>query len=106
PLLEELATPRIARGVTPPAPQLLGAVQPVAEGVVLKGTSAVPVSPRSVASRDGATTASGNGRQDDNTDLRPGQRPAAGRAPAVVPAQTHPPKAKAAADAEPEDVPK
>jgi len=104
PLLEELATPKIARGVQPPPPQLLGQVQPVADGVVLKGTSAVLAQPRSVAARD-AAPASGNARQDDASDLRPGQRPTDARAPAVVPAKTNSPASKSA-DAEPEDVPK
>ena len=104
PLLEELATPKIARGVQPPPPQLLGQVQPVAAGVVLKGTSAVLAQPRSVAARD-AAPASGNARQDDASDLRPGQRPTDARAPAVVPAKTNSPASKSA-DAEPEDVPK
>ena len=53
PLLEELASPKIARGVNAPDPQLLGQVQPVAEGVVLKGTQASLTAPRSVATREG-----------------------------------------------------
>ena len=103
PLLEELASPKIARGVNAPDPQLLGQVQPVAEGVVLKGTQASLTAPRSVATREG-TAVNGSPRQDEASDLRPGQRPADTRTPAIVPAQTNPKKAKS--DAEPEDLPK
>jgi len=72
--------------------------------VVLKGTSAVLAQPRSVAARDAASS-SGTARQDDTSDLRPGQRPSDARAPVVVPAKTNPSAAKSS-DAEPEDLPK
>ncbi|HUM09681.1 MAG TPA: tetratricopeptide repeat protein [Myxococcaceae bacterium] len=100
-LLEELANPRQDRGVQPPPPQILTQVQPVVPGVVLKGTSAGLPPGRPVVTRE--PQASGNGRQDDTSDLRPGQRPADGRGSEVVPASATQPK-KPAADAEPEDL--
>jgi len=101
PLLEEVANPRQDRGVQPPPPQLLTQVQPPVPGVVLKGTSAA-LPPGPVVTRE-TQAASGNGRQDDASDLRPGQRPADTRAPEVVPGSASQPK-KPAADAEPEDL--
>jgi hypothetical protein len=102
PLLEELANPRQERGVQPPAPQLLTSVQPANPAVVLKGTAAGLPPGKPVVSRE--TPASDtSGRQDDASDLRPGQRPSdAARSPGVVPASATQPK-KPAADAEPED---
>src|SRR5215813_8313438 len=106
PLLEEVANPRQERGVQPPAPQLLGSVQPAVPGVVLKGTAAAMLSGKPVVSRETQGSGGSDGRQDDAADLRPGQRPADGaRAPDVLPASTTPQK-KAAPDSEPEDLPK
>jgi len=102
PLLEEVANPRQDRGVQPPPPQILTQVQPPMPGVVLKGTSAGLPPGKPVVTREPQAT-SGAGRQDDASDLRPGQRPVDARAPGVVPASTSQPK-KPAADAEPEDL--
>ncbi len=102
PLLEEVSNPRQDRGVQPPPPQLLTQVQPPMPGVVLKGTSAGLPPGRPVVTRE-PQAASGSGRQDDASDLRPGHRPADARAPEVVPASASQPK-KPAADAEPEDL--
>jgi len=103
PLLEEVANPRQERGVQPPAPQLLTSVQPANPAVVLKGTAAGLPPGKPVVSRE-TPAPDTSGRQDDASDLRPGQRPSdAARAPGVVPASASKPK-KPAADAEPEDV--
>jgi hypothetical protein len=69
--------------------------------VALKGTAAGIPAGRPVVANE--PQAKGNGRQDDASDLRPGQRPTDGRTPAVVPASATQPK-KPAADGEPEDV--
>ena len=101
PLLEEVANPRVDRGVQPPPPQLLTAVQPAVPGVVLKGTAAGLPAGRPVVANE--PQAKSSGRQDDASDLRPGQRPTTGHKSDVVPASATQPK-KPAADAEPEDV--
>jgi tetratricopeptide (TPR) repeat protein len=99
PLLEDVANPRQDRGVQPPPPQLLTQVQPPVPGLVLKGTSAgLPPAPgRPVVAREPSS-----GRQDEASDLRPGQRPADAPS-AVVPASTSQSK-KPTAETEPEDV--
>jgi hypothetical protein len=97
PLLEEVVNPRKGSGGQASAPQLVTQVQPVVPGVALKGASAGLPAGRPVVSREPVPPV----RQDDASDLRPGQRPADARAPQVVPAAA---KKKPAADAEPEDV--
>jgi hypothetical protein len=78
-------------------------VQPANPAVVLKGTAAGLPPGKPVVSRE-TPAPDTSGRQDDASDLRPGQRPSdAARAPGVVPASASKPK-KPAADAEPEDV--
>ena len=102
PLLEEVANPRQDTGVQPPPPQLLTQVQPAVPGVVLKGTSAGLPPGRPVAGREPSPT-SPSARQDEASDLRPGQRPVDAPAPDVVPASTSQSK-KPTAETEPEDV--
>jgi len=103
PLLEELANPRQDTSVQPPAPQLLTQVQPAVPGVVLKGTSAgLPPGHPMVAREPSAT--GGSARQDETSDLRPGQRPTDASTPAVVPASAQNQKKKPSAETEPEDV--
>ena len=78
-------------------------MQPANAAVVLKGPAAALPAGKPVVSRDTQGSAT-SGRQDDASDLRPGQRPSdAARARDVVPASATQPK-KPAADAEPEDV--
>jgi hypothetical protein len=69
--------------------------------VVLKGTAAGLPAGRPVVANE--PQAKSSGRQDDASDLRPGQRPTDGHRTDVVPASATQPK-KPAADAEPEDV--
>jgi TolA-binding protein len=105
PLMEELADPKAQRGVAPSEPALLSQVQPAVPGVVLKGTAAAAVAPRPVAVREAAGTG-GNQRQDDASDLRPGQRPVVDKSTKgeVVPAKAQRPKPASGSD-EPEDLP-
>ena len=102
PLLEEVANPRPGAGVEAPPPQLLTQVQPAVAGVMLKGTSAGLPTGRPVVTRE-PPAAGASARQDDSSDLRPGQRPADARSPALVPASATQPQ-KPPADAEPEDL--
>jgi hypothetical protein len=101
PLLEEVANPRQDTSVQPAPPQLLTQVQPAVPGVVLKGTSAGVAPGRPVVARE-PSPMSGSARQDEASDLRPGQRPADGKSTAVVPASAQ--QKKPSADSEPEDV--
>jgi len=96
-----VANPRQDTSVQPAPPQLLTQVQPAVPGVVLKGTSAVLPPGRPVVARD-PSPMSGSARQDEASDLRPGQRPTDGSSPAVVPASTQ--QKKPSAETEPEDV--
>jgi tetratricopeptide (TPR) repeat protein len=103
PLLEEVVNPRQETGVQSPPPQLLTQVQPAVPGVVLKGTAAAALPPgKPVVTRE-TSAVPANGRQDDTSDLRPGQRPADAKATGVVPASASKPS-KPPADAEPEDL--
>lgn len=102
PLLEEVVNPRRETSGQSPPPALLTQVQPALPGVVLKGTSAALPPGRPVVAGEPSAQA-GNGRQDEATDLRPGQRPTEAR-----PSEVAPPRAaqsqKRPADAEPEDL--
>jgi len=101
PLLEQVADPRKhAAGLAAP-PQLLTQVQPAVPGVVLKGASAGLPAGRPVVSREPGNT-SGSVRQDDASDLRPGQKPVDGKSLQTSPASTT--STRPRADAEPEDV--
>lgn len=85
------------------APALLVQVQPPVPGVVLKGPAAGFPSPRPLGAPKTAALPGGAVRQDDATDLQPGQRPKEGRpTPVAAPSATHPVKS---ADAEPEEPP-
>ncbi|HXX30763.1 MAG TPA: tetratricopeptide repeat protein [Myxococcaceae bacterium] len=80
---EELAALPLPRSSSRP-PALLTQVQPPVPGVVLKGPSAGLPSPRAV---NGAKTAAlpAGVRQDDSTDLKPGQRPVDSKGPPPPP---------------------
>ncbi|HSP19705.1 MAG TPA: hypothetical protein VLQ79_09330, partial [Myxococcaceae bacterium] len=101
PLLEDVASLRKHAGVRAAPPQLLTEVQPAVPGVVLKGPGAGLPAGRPVVSRQPGTT-SASARQDDASDLRPGQKPGDGSTSQVAPATTT--STKPRADAEPEDV--
>jgi cellulose synthase operon protein C len=74
PMPEELAALSLPRagGHTP---ALLVAVQPAVPGVVLKGPSAGLPSARPVGTQKTAALPAGGVRQDESTDLKPGQKP-------------------------------
>jgi cellulose synthase operon protein C len=74
----------------PGAPALLVQVQPVVPGVVLKGPAAGLPSARPVNGQKTAALPAG-GRQDDTSDLQPGQKPSEAKALVAPPAATRPP---------------
>jgi tetratricopeptide (TPR) repeat protein len=101
--------PEEVAALTPPhagahAPALLVQVQPALPGVVLKGPSAGLPSPRPVSAQKTAALPAGGGRQDDASDLQPGQKPRDSReTPPPASAATRTPSST---DGEPEEPPK
>jgi len=77
---EELASLPLPRSSTRP-PSLLTQVQPPVPGVVLKGASAGFPTARAANAQKTASLP-GPVRQDDTTDLKPGQKPVEAKAPA------------------------
>ncbi|MGO9765026.1 MAG: tetratricopeptide repeat protein [Myxococcaceae bacterium] len=101
PMPEELAALSLPR-TAPHPPALLVQVQPVLPNVVLTGPHAgFPVA-RPVGSQKTASLPAGAVRQDDATDLKPGQRPRDTPPPATGPVAT---PTGAPADHEPEEPP-
>jgi cellulose synthase operon protein C len=93
--LAALAAPHAA-GRTP---ALVLSVQPAVPGVVLKGPAAGFPSPRPVSTQKTAALPAGGIRQDDASDLKPGQAPRDAREAAAPP----PPSASKSTNGEPEE---
>jgi cellulose synthase operon protein C len=98
PMPEELAPLTLPRS-QPHPPALLVQVQPPVAGVVLKGPSAGFPTPRPMGAPKTASLPAAGTRQDDATDLQPGQRPR--EAQTSVPVATPTPKPAGDEPAEP-----